>query len=122
MKMMFPFACKVRVCAPDPPFWILLDTMISPAPSAVSVMSPPSTCMRPDCVFLTPEIRPSKVDLPTPSGPISPARQPSGIETVMLSPSQRLAVIEFHGREILVAATRAGLTRLAEAPAREVVS
>jgi flagellar protein FliO/FliZ len=44
------------------------------------------------------------------------------IETVMLSPSQRLAVIEFHGREILVAASRQGMTRLAEAPAREVVS
>ena len=44
------------------------------------------------------------------------------IETVMLSPTQRLAVIEFHGREILVAASRGGLTRLAEAPAREVVS
>lgn len=41
------------------------------------------------------------------------------VETVMLSPTQRLAVIEFRGREILVAATRAGLTRLAEAPARE---
>jgi flagellar protein FliO/FliZ len=44
------------------------------------------------------------------------------IETVMLSPSQRLAVIEFHGREILVAVSRNGLTRLAEAPARELVS
>ncbi len=43
------------------------------------------------------------------------------VETVMLSPSQRLAVIEFHGREILVAATRSGMTRLAEAPAREVI-
>jgi flagellar protein FliO/FliZ len=44
------------------------------------------------------------------------------IETVMLSPTQRLAVIEFHGREILVAASRQGLTRLAEAPTREAVS
>ena len=41
------------------------------------------------------------------------------IETVMLSPGQRLAVIEFRGREILVATTRTGMTRLAEAPARE---
>jgi len=41
------------------------------------------------------------------------------IEAVMLSPTQKLAVIEFRGREILVAASRAGLTRLAEAPARE---
>ena len=39
------------------------------------------------------------------------------IETVMLSPGQKLAVIEFRGREILVSASRNGLTRLAEAPA-----
>ena len=42
------------------------------------------------------------------------------IETTMLSPTLKLAVIEFHGREILVSTSRAGLTRLAEAPAREV--
>jgi flagellar protein FliO/FliZ len=41
------------------------------------------------------------------------------VETMMLSPTQRLAVIAFHDREILVAATRQGLTRLAEAPARQ---
>ena len=41
------------------------------------------------------------------------------IETTMLSPTLKLAVIEFHGREILVSASRQGLTRLAEAPARE---
>lgn len=41
------------------------------------------------------------------------------IETTMLSPTLKLAVIEFHGREILVSASRNGLTRLAEAPARE---
>lgn len=40
------------------------------------------------------------------------------VETMMLSPSLKLAVIEFHGREILVSASRQGLTRLAEAPAR----
>ncbi|MGC1269160.1 MAG: flagellar biosynthetic protein FliO [Croceibacterium sp.] len=40
------------------------------------------------------------------------------VETTMLSPTLRLAVIEFHGREILVSTSRAGLTRLAEAPAR----
>jgi len=40
------------------------------------------------------------------------------IETTMLSPTLKLAVIEFHGREILVSASRSGLTRLAEAPAR----
>jgi len=39
------------------------------------------------------------------------------VETTMLSPGVRLAVIEFHGREILVGSTRHGLTRLAEAEA-----
>jgi len=43
------------------------------------------------------------------------------VETLMLSPTLRLAVIEFHGREILVSSSRQGLTRLAEAPAREAV-
>jgi flagellar protein FliO/FliZ len=42
------------------------------------------------------------------------------VETTMLSPTLKLAVIEFHGREILVSVSRAGLARLAEAPAREV--
>jgi flagellar protein FliO/FliZ len=42
------------------------------------------------------------------------------IETTMLSPTLKLAVIEFRGREILVSASRQGLVRLAEAPAREV--
>ncbi len=54
-------------------------------------------------------------------GRSSAAKSVRVIETVMLSPSLKLAVIEFHGREILVSASRTGLTRLAEAPAREVV-
>ncbi|MDE2563847.1 MAG: FliO/MopB family protein [Sphingomonadales bacterium] len=41
------------------------------------------------------------------------------IETQMLGPGLRLAVLEFHGREILVSAGKGGLVRLAEAPARE---
>ena len=41
------------------------------------------------------------------------------VETTMLSPGLKLAVLEFHGREILVSASRNGLTRLAEAPANE---
>ena len=41
------------------------------------------------------------------------------VETAMLSPTLKLAVIEFHGREILVSVSRGGLTRLAEAPARD---
>lgn len=40
------------------------------------------------------------------------------VETQMLSPTLRLAVLEFHGREILVSAGKNGLVRLAEAPAR----
>ncbi len=40
------------------------------------------------------------------------------VETQMLSPTLKLAVIEFHGREILVSVSRSGLVRLAEAPAR----
>ncbi len=40
------------------------------------------------------------------------------VETTMLSPTLKLAVLEFHGREILVSVSRQGLTRLAEAPAR----
>jgi len=40
------------------------------------------------------------------------------VETTMLSPTLKLAVLEFHGREILVSVSRGGLTRLAEAPAR----
>jgi flagellar protein FliO/FliZ len=43
------------------------------------------------------------------------------VETAMLSPTMRLAVLEFHGREILVSTSRHGLTRLAEAPARASV-
>ena len=41
------------------------------------------------------------------------------VETVMLSPTLKLAVIEFRGREILVSVSRGGLVRLAEADARE---
>jgi flagellar protein FliO/FliZ len=47
------------------------------------------------------------------------ARSVRVIETTMLSPTLKLAVIEFRGREILVSASRQGLVRLAEAPARE---
>lgn len=41
------------------------------------------------------------------------------IETTMLSPTLKLAVLEFHGREILVSVSRQGISRLAEAPARQ---
>jgi flagellar protein FliO/FliZ len=36
------------------------------------------------------------------------------VETTMLGPGLKLAVIEFHGREILVGASKNGLVRLAE--------
>lgn len=42
------------------------------------------------------------------------------VETMMLSPGQKLAVIEFRGREILVSASRNGLTRLAESDRRVI--
>ena len=41
------------------------------------------------------------------------------VETCMLSPTLKLAVLEFHGREILVSTSRNGLTRLAEGPVRK---
>ena len=41
------------------------------------------------------------------------------VETTMLSPTLRLAVIAFHDREVLVSTSRHGLVRLAEAPARQ---
>ncbi len=56
------------------------------------------------------------------SGGASVAKTVRIVETLMLSPGLKLAVIEFHGREILVSASRTGLTRLAEAPGREVGS
>lgn len=49
------------------------------------------------------------------------ARAVRVVESTMLTPTLKLAVLEFHGREILVSVSRQGLTRLAEAPAREVV-
>jgi len=51
-------------------------------------------------------------------GAIAGQKSARVIETTMLSPTLKLVVIEFHGREILVSASRSGLTRLAEAPAR----
>ena len=40
------------------------------------------------------------------------------VETMMLSPGQRLAVIEFNGRDILVASSKGAFTWLAEGPAQ----
>ena len=43
------------------------------------------------------------------------------VETTMLSPTMKLAVLEFHGREILVSMSRQGIVWLAEAPARALL-
>ena len=43
------------------------------------------------------------------------------VETTMLSPTMKLAVLEFHGREILVSMSRQGIVRLAEAPSRALL-
>ncbi|MCU0946686.1 MAG: flagellar biosynthetic protein FliO [Porphyrobacter sp.] len=40
------------------------------------------------------------------------------IETSLVAPGMKLAVVRFHDREILLGASRQGLVRLAEAPAR----
>lgn len=42
------------------------------------------------------------------------------IETSLVAPGMKLAVVRFHDREILLGASRQGLVRLAEAPARAV--
>ncbi|PLK27629.1 flagellar biosynthetic protein FliO [Novosphingobium sp. TH158] len=52
-------------------------------------------------------------------GPQQGARSVRVVETTMLSPTLKLAVLEFHGRQILVSASRNGLVRLAEVPVPE---
>ena len=42
-------------------------------------MSPPSTSTRPSCTARAPEISDSRLDLPTPSGPIRPTIAPAGM-------------------------------------------
>lgn len=41
------------------------------------------------------------------------------VESTMLSPGLKLAVVEFHGRDILLSVSRNGVTRLAEAPSED---
>lgn len=43
-------------------------------------------------------------------------------DSVMVSPGLRLSVLQFGGKDILVAQTRQGLTPIAEAPAEERVA
>jgi flagellar protein FliO/FliZ len=44
------------------------------------------------------------------------------VETSLLAPGLKLAVVRFHDREILLGASRQGLVRLAEAPARTLAT
>lgn len=53
------------------------------------------------------------------NGPTGAPRAVRIVETTMLSPTLKLAVLEFRGREILVSASRNGLVRLAEVPVRQ---
>ncbi|KLE31270.1 flagellar biosynthetic protein FliO [Aurantiacibacter luteus] len=50
-------------------------------------------------------------------GPAQRTKAARLVETTFLAPGVKLAVIEFHGREILVGSSRHGLVRLAEAGA-----
>ena len=44
-------------------------------------------------------------------------RQLQLVETSLIAPGMKLAVVRFHDREILLGCTRHGLVRLSEAPA-----
>lgn len=41
------------------------------------------------------------------------------VETSLIAPGMKLAVVRFHDREILLGCTRQGLVRLGEAPAQD---
>lgn len=49
-------------------------------------------------------------------------RQLQLVETSLIAPGMKLAVVRFHDREILLGCTRQGLVRLGEAPAAGGVS
>jgi flagellar protein FliO/FliZ len=48
----------------------------------------------------------------------TPGRSLELVETSLLAPGLKLAVVRFHGREILLGCSRQGLVRLGEAEAR----
>jgi flagellar protein FliO/FliZ len=48
-----------------------------------------------------------------------PGRTLELVETSLLAPGLKLAVVRFHGREILLGCSRQGLVRLSEADARK---
>lgn len=50
-------------------------------------------------------------------GTASGARRLALVETSLVAPGLKLAVVRFHDREILLGCTRQGLVRLGEAPA-----
>lgn len=52
------------------------------------------------------------------AGQTSEGRSIKMVETSLLGPGMKLAVVRFHDREILLGCSRAGLVRLAETPAR----
>ena len=53
-------------------------------------------------------------------GAQSPGRSLELVETSLLAPGLKLAVVRFHGREILLGCSRQGLVRLGEGEARAV--
>lgn len=55
-------------------------------------------------------------------GPAQGVRSVRIVETQWLGPGQRIVVLEWRGREILVSASRHGLVRLAEAPAPQPIT
>ncbi len=44
------------------------------------------------------------------------------IETILLAPGLKLAVVRFHDQEILLGCSRSGLVRLGEAPGRDALT
>ena len=51
-----------------------------------------------------------------PGGAAGAGRQLQLVETSLIAPGMKLAVVRFHDREILVGCTRQGMVRLGEAP------
>jgi flagellar protein FliO/FliZ len=54
---------------------------------------------------------------PGTGGPAGSGRHLQLVETSLIAPGMKLAVVRFHDREILIGCTRQGLVRLGEAPA-----
>lgn len=52
-----------------------------------------------------------------PGGPGGAGRQLQLVETSLIAPGMKLAVVRFRDREILLGCTRQGMVRLSEAPA-----